>query len=249
MTTRIDIYRKSTPAAALCQGEILSNVIIHRINAASLSEADLKVDKIPVPFAVILSADCDLERDFDLRASISELQQRIESSNDQSVKEGLASEIRAVLKNTLTSILLCRAWDFEISKAEFPGEWRPLVQNQHERYHFLCEAESAEDLEGTGIPALLIDFRRYVAVPSEELYKKLNGTATDPAVHAKRRTCLLPPFLQDLSSRFGNYLSRVGLEKNHWDLSALSESKELSERLDDAKSSVNIEDAKKDLGL
>jgi len=74
--------------------------------------------------------------------------------------------------------------------------WKQIKQNNVDRYHFLSEDK---DLQ---VPDLLIDFKTYYAVGIEW-------------VLAKYQSCYLATinelFREDLSRRFSNYLSRIGL--------------------------------------
>lgn len=70
----------------------------------------------------------------------------------------------------------------------------------------------ADDALGQGLPVLLLDFKRFFCVPMEELLKRLTRQ------EVRRRTRLATPFAEHLSVRFGFFLQRVGLDREHHDL-------------------------------
>ena len=72
----------------------------------------------------------------------------------------------------------------------------------------------ASDAAGVGLEELAIDFKRYLAVPTDELY------ALVEAGHARRRCVLNSPYMEHLCNRFGAYLGRVALPELHRSTSA-----------------------------
>src|SRR5260370_28369134 len=55
-----------------------------------------------------------------------------------------------------------------------------VVGNRDDRYHVLEPIAVGCDALGQGLPALRIDFQRYVPVPTEELYPHLDSGAVRP---------------------------------------------------------------------
>ena len=66
---------------------------------------------------------------------------------------------------------------------------------------FLEAADRQVDGIGVGVPAFVVDFKRFFTLPPYELAHRLAA--------ARRRCRLLPPYLEHFSSRFASYLSRV----------------------------------------
>ena len=88
--------------------------------------------------------------------------------------------------------------------------WDRMKQNNDERYHFLEKAGRGCDRLNEELPELAIDFKRYFTVPTDEVYGRI-------AIGETQRRCVLTsPYLEHLSSRFANYLSRVGLPRPHF---------------------------------
>jgi len=122
----------------LRQGEIISNIIQYLFDPITNGAFATTID-----YAIILSQDCDLLRDFDDR-----------SANGTSALNGVllyelepAAQGRA--KRSLNNNL-----------------WRPISSNGSDRYHYFQEVPPICDLEGAGLPDLLLDFRRYFTIPS-----------------------------------------------------------------------------------
>ncbi len=53
-----------------------------------------------------------------------------------------------------------------------------------------------------------IDFKRYFTIAAAEVYAQLK-------IKAQRRCRLRSPYLEHLSNRFGHYVSRVALPREH----------------------------------
>ncbi len=186
------VYRISSigPGFSLRQGEILSELPQFRFDAATLgSEAPLG-EAMYHPYAVILSQDCDLEQDFNVRQK------------------------KIVSDKLLPSVLFCEVATAEelFSRVKALGSklWDRIRINKDERYHFLQAVDGSCDAQQVGLPELGLDFKRYFTLPTDELYQRIeNG-------EAKRRCILVSPYLEHLSSRFAHFLCRVALPEDHF---------------------------------
>jgi hypothetical protein len=178
------------------QTEILCNVRQHAVTLESLNNPDgVEVEPIDHGLAIVVSQDCDLERDFRRREELRAGGTGIDRADAQ----------------LLPSILLCEVYPEatlqSIVKAQSSSR-QQFRQNKLERYQFLRAVEASDDALGVGLEAMGIDFKRYFAVPTAELYAQLEG-------QCRRRCMLAPQYLEHFSARFSNYLSRIGLPKNH----------------------------------
>lgn len=184
------IYRASTPAGPLFQGEIVANLIEARLEPASIGP-DLSpvMNLITHPYAVVLTQDCDLESDFMLRTS-----QRPTGS-------------------LIPAILFCELADAEAFKsgADIKSDiWRRVRANKDERYHYLRGVAIETDAAGQGTPDLALDFKRYFSIPTDEVLRRLEiGELT-------RRACLESPYREHLATRFFCYHFRVALPEGHF---------------------------------
>lgn len=189
-------YIASPSEGPLLQTEILSSVTEYRLVLESISSDDEpEFESVIHQYAIIVSQDCDLEQDYRHRTELK--------------AEGKPIEVED--EKLLPSVLLCEVGpESAISSAMKGTTVRDRFrQNKEERYQFLKAVESDFDAENSGIEAMGIDFKRYFSVPTEELYAQLSGDC-------KRRCSLAPQYLEHLSRRFTNHLSRVALPKDHY---------------------------------
>jgi hypothetical protein len=131
--------------------------------------------------AIILTQDCDLLRDF----------------------EAARAGKRLVLSGVLIYPLDVAAQ----AKPQLQGvNWQPVTQNNNERFHYFPAVPPEYDRLGEGLPALLMDFRRYFTITGPEIYRQCQ--AVDGA---KRRCRLETPYREHLQIRAAFYFQRVAL--------------------------------------
>jgi len=180
----------------VCQGDILKD--IEFVEFTSLTAKSGKLFKYP--YLVVLSQDCDLQSDFgreeeDIKKT-SEEDKSLEGNNEtQDCK--------------LHTILVCPAYDLnEFKEGKHleglslnmrlfkAGEISKIKGDKYERFHYLHE------LVDLGIPELVIDFKHFYTIPRDIIYNqsKKSYLATINIL-----------FRENLSQRFSNYLSRIGL--------------------------------------
>jgi len=140
-------------------------------------------------FAVVMTQDCDLLRDFNRRH-----QGKSESQ---------------------PNILLCDAYYAASLRAKVQEdtplsskEWKVVTQNSSERFQYLQRVEPVMDMQREGLPPLAMDFRNYFTVPTEELYHRLIPTI-------RRRARLNTPYVEHLAQRFFKFHARVALPVDH----------------------------------
>lgn len=170
------------------QGDILRGVQI--VQWAEVIETELVVAEQHLPYAVILSQECDLEHDYNNRSD------KIKS--------------QTTTDKFLPTILVCPAYPAEQLKAGIhldalglkmqkfgSDQWKRIRQNNDSRYHFLQEDPDNQ------LPDLVIDFKHFFTIPREVVYRESME---------KKYVCSLDDlFREHLSSRFAHYLSRIGL--------------------------------------
>lgn len=173
----------------LCQGEVVSDLIQVKQSVETVGSDNAPgIVEYRHPFAIVLTQDCDLEQDANVRFN---------SPGGQS---------------QLVNILFCEVIETTTLKGQVPRGsdiWKRIVQNKDERYHCL-EATAAElDQLGKGLPSLGCDFKRYFTLPADEVYKRLTLN------QFSRRAKLLSPYAEHLLSRFCYFLGRVPLPETH----------------------------------
>jgi len=151
--------------------------------------ADLDADPLPLTkighdWTVVITQDCDLEQ-------------------DARARNGKASQDKL-----LRDVLLCVAQEASTLEAGGKDIWKRIQQNKDERYQFLERVPPELDALEQGVPELVIDFKQYFTLPTDELYERVKS-------QAKRRCRLVNEYLAHLASRFSYFQSRVALPEEH----------------------------------
>jgi hypothetical protein len=189
----------------LRQGDLYREICVARETKESdpdeVGASRIEITDVVLGYGFLITQDCDLEWDHRLRYK---------------------AAAKAVHDKLLDTVLLCPAYPAQrlregthLSEIEVneKGEeqvakkvdmqkfnsdmWSNLRKNMYERYHYLPGNDALH------IPELALDFKRYQTVKREAL---IDCRA------AKRGLGTLDLlFREDLSVRFANYLSRIGL--------------------------------------
>lgn len=185
-------YAASTLGGPLRQGEVLTGLRIKKLALESVADGseDLLVT-VPFAFVIVASQDCDLEQDHPIRFG--------ESDKTPTLPWVLLYEV-------VTAQAL-KASRPDLSQGSLP--WTNAQQNKNERYHFLEAVPTDCDARGEGLPELAIDFKRYLTVPTDELYARIEGG------YVHRRCRLESPFLEHWSFRHAAFQCRVALPRQH----------------------------------
>lgn len=167
------------------QGDIFQG-FKHRI--VQVIESNLEVVDIEEPFVTVVSQDCDLRWDFEFRSSTPHPNQDKFISDIVVIPAYPAEQFKQGTHLSGLGLQMESSWSTE--------KWNNLKQNRNERYYFLVENTDFR------IPNLVLDFKRYYTVSREEIYNTSNE---------KYIISINPLFREDLSRRFANFLSRIGL--------------------------------------
>lgn len=184
------------PEEALLQCEVLSDVVEFAADADGPG-AGVDVHRIVHPYAILLTQDCDLDRDWEVRRSGAETHHRL-----------------------LRNLLLCEVTTAEELRtgekggnADMPpvnsSLWNSIRQNKDERFHFLEAAPPNLDAARRGVEELVVHFLRVFTVPTGRLYRAID------AAHTARRARLRSPYLEHLAHRFTTYWARIALPRPH----------------------------------
>ncbi len=195
----------SDKQAGLRQGEIISGLYAVRLNRDVGESEHGNALKIVYPQAIVVTQDCDLEQDDRARRenkSIHRLLPHIlfcEVEPADIVRYGNKKNNNPNLADTK-----------KVRSEEINSKtWDEIQKNKDERFHYLTHVQPDEDRQNKGLPSLVIEFKRYFAIATEEVYFQLQQTAL-------RRCILTSPYLEHFSTRFSYYQSRVALPKNHY---------------------------------
>lgn len=189
---------------ALTQCEIVSGLIVHQIDAETITvDTEYLPDQQPMlvkakpikhPFAIVVSQDCDLTQDYNFRFNS-----------------------KGKPRNAVSNILFCEAMlaedlvhGDEHGTVFEEGAIRQDYRNNNDfRFHFLQKIPKEFDALGCGICELGFVFKRFFSVPAQEAYDQIKiGLAT-------RRTVLRRPYLDHFCDRFYNYNNRIALPEQY----------------------------------
>ena len=183
------IYEKSYSGADSClaQGEFISDLVHAHIDLSTLGGSGILLSMKKHPYALVLSQGCDLEQDFRARQGLVNPDKMVPTVLFCEVE--LVSELKTYVKQQ--------------------NAWNRLINNSDERYHFFQKVDKEDDAALEGLPELGVDFKRFFAIPSDEVYYRIKSG------EARRRCYLLSPYLEHFCRRFANFLSRVALPEPH----------------------------------
>ena len=176
------LYVLSNADGELRQSEILSNLVQFTYDPPTGDVFETRH-----PYAILLSQECDLLRDYEARNTPE--------------------------KNILNGIIFFELEPVPVARPKLAGGdiFKRIKRHSEERYHMLPEALPELDLLGDGLPELIIDFRRCFTMRPEEVYRQCALHAPDGA----RRRCRLDiPYREHLQSRAAFYFQRVALPDN-----------------------------------
>lgn len=181
--TRYRFLRKSR----ICQGDIFRDLKILLDVKFDLQKnpPKIKTSTIILPYAIVMTQDCDLESDLRNR---NEKPQKNQDKYLQTILICPAYQEDQFAEGKHISNMLMRS---------FNGSEKDKIKRNDEfkRYHFLQKEEHLS------IPGLVIDFKNFYTLPRENLYKQKKtyvGTLSEL-------------FREELSQRFAYFLSRIGL--------------------------------------
>lgn len=174
----------------VCQGDIFRD--IECIEYADIKEEGiLEISKINYPYVLVLTQDCDLEQDYNNR------NEEKANNNDKHILSIIVVPLYNIehvyLGEHLSELNLQMQ---SISKKPDKSDNKNLRNNQNPRYHFL---DFSNDVP---IVNSVIDFKHFFTVNNEYL-KRMKAT---------NYICKIAElYREQISLRFSNYLSRIGL--------------------------------------
>jgi hypothetical protein len=173
----------------VCQGDIYKN--IEYIENIKEKSGIITISKILFPYVIILTQDCDLRWDFHQRWS----KKNISNNQDKWILSVLVAplyNVEHVYEGEHLSELHMTMQ--KINRNKTPGEY--LIKNEIPRYHYIKFPNNVEIVDS------VIDFKHYFSVHVEYL----------KSVKKENFICRISElFREDISIRFANFLSRVGL--------------------------------------
>ena len=167
------------------QCDIFENIEI--IESFEIDGSKLNVKKIIFPFVICLNQSCDLENDFNSDPS----------RNKSSKLLHLAVAPVFLFEKFLIGEHWGEIFDNGSSINRTRTEGKSIMNNEVPRYHYLKFPDS-------DMPELIIDFKHFFSINRNFLYK-----------HVGKKYCSLDDlFRENISQRFSNYISRIGLPEH-----------------------------------
>ncbi len=171
-----------------CQGDILRDLNVME-GAAVTSDAaqEIAIVTRSLPYAVVLSQECDLHQDQQNRTNQRQITQ---DKYLHSVLLGPAypAETFKIGQHLKLLDVVCQTWGGD--------KWKSLQQNNVDRFHFLPAAGPLQ------VPDMVIDFKHFLTAPRVTLVSLKPDTYV---------ASLGQLFRENLSQRFANFLSRIAL--------------------------------------
>jgi hypothetical protein len=173
----------------LCQGDILRDLELVEWGAVVGAEPQQQINltKRALPYAVVLSQECDLYQDLQNR---NDLAKPTQDKFLHSVLLGPAYPAQSVREGTHLEALQVKCERLNKDR------WKSVLHNSDPRYHYLPAAEALQ------IPDLVLDFKHFITAPRSIL------------LDLKRDAYLASLgqlFRDSLSQRFANFLARIAL--------------------------------------
>jgi len=172
------------------QGDVYKDVDF--IEYVVEEEGNIEVAKIVFPLIIVLTQDCDLEQDSEIRYSKTETK-----TQDKLILSVLVAPLynaeQVYLGNHLDKLSLKMQ---TINKNRTPGD--NLRNNETPRYHYLVFPGNVP------IVPSVIDFKHYFSVNIQYLRKKRRDFICSVS----------PLYREDISHRFAGFLSRIGLPED-----------------------------------
>ena len=182
-------YQPGQTTGAVRQGEVLGPLVLHQavFPPRRIPKAmPLLVESVQIDLAVVLSPECDLTWDHDMRFL------------DWESEDGSAQEVEYVM--------MCQLHGRAEIRSRFKNEgdlWDRVDGNHDRRYHHVPPGRIGDS--STLLHSLYLDFKKVISMPTARLYDGVLAGDIE-------RVALLPEYyVHHLIHRFYGFLSRVAL--------------------------------------
>jgi len=180
---------KTVKSLRICQGDIFKNIDF--VEYIVEKKGNIEVSKIVFPYVVVLTQDCELQQDYNHRKTF--------KRGKEFQNKMLLSVLVAPIYNEEHVLLGEHLNELGITSSPFTESGTAkdyLENNEIPRYHYLDFPEEIP------LAPSIIDFKHYFSVNVEYLRKLKKANFICKVSELYR---------EDISQRFANYLSRIGL--------------------------------------
>ncbi len=168
----------------LRQGEIIAGLVNYVVKADPANAGKVITSGVQIPYSIAATPDCDLLHSF------------------HAIRDGRPERINGVL--------FFEAEEAGSAKKKLNfgrKEWDLVRSNRWEGFHLLSGFQAECDTLGEQIPDILIDFKRYFMLPTEEIYRQCKSTVEPKAT---RRCYLGDLWREQMQQRAMSFMQRVG---------------------------------------
>jgi hypothetical protein len=177
-------YSAALTDKELRQGEIITGLINYAVKADPADVDKVITSGLSIPYSIVATPDCDLLHSF------------------HAIGENKPERINGVLFFEAEESGSAR------KKIGFgTKEWKLVSSNRWEGFHLLSGFQPSCDSLGEQIPDILVDFKRYFMLPTQEVYRQCKSTVEPKAT---RRCYLGDLWREQLQQRAMTYMQRVG---------------------------------------
>lgn len=176
---------KTQQSERIAQCDIFENIEI--IESVTVDDNKLHINRINFPYVICLNQDCDLESDYR------------DKNEGQHCKDCQLLHLIVAPVFLFEEFLDGVHWETIFSavrkQKRTDTSIRKIMNNEDPRFHFLHFPE------GDRLPEMIIDFKHFFTINTEELYKMVSN----------RLCCMDELYREKISQRFAYYISRIGL--------------------------------------
>lgn len=185
-TQILNEFVKPNPKIRINQGDILKDLsIIFQSGVDKDNPDEAILSEVVLLYAVVVSQECDLEHDFNNKTAFKADQDKY-LPNILVLPAYLANQFKEGVHRG--EGIKGMVWN--------SGLWKPITQNNNSRFHFINANETFQ------IPDLVIDFKHLYTVNRDFVYGHIENLYLASIGEIYR---------ENISQRYSQYLSRIGL--------------------------------------
>jgi len=181
------------PLARPWQGDIYKDVkLIQDIVQVETPEGEPEwtVNEVTYDYSVLLTQECDLEQDYNFR---------MDNKGDHDKYIPMILMVPAYLAEDLRYGSHLINYGQKMQRLN-SNDWGKVKHNENKRYHYL-----KRDMD-KNIPELVIDFKHFFTMSRDFIYNKIMQISYEASLTILYR--------EELSQRFSNFISRIGIPDN-----------------------------------
>lgn len=178
-------YSVTNPKLRFNQGDILKDINLVVPTSINTETEEVSISRITLSYGVVVNQECDLEHDFTCRSNPTPKDYDKYLPNILILPAYLPDSFK---RGEHRDNLVGNIWSTD--------QMKRIKQNNELRFHFLDTEAKYQ------IPELIIDFKHVHTVNSDVIYSLINKIYL---------ASISEIFRENLSQRYCNYLSRIGL--------------------------------------